>query len=290
MRKILRRFIEYWYDTSRFRSGAVRLALCIVMGVGGGAVAAEPVPQPVIAHMAAADVVLLGEVHDNPGHHARQAAAVMALRPKAVVWEMLTPQAAAGIDPAWLSQPDKLESALKWDETGWPPFAMYAPIFAAAPQARMYGANLPRGAARQASKDVVGYFGAEAGRYGLDQPLSDERQAEREAFQGAAHCDALPDAMLPVMVDLQRLRDALLARAVVTAMQETGGPVAVITGNGHARRDRGIAGYLASAAPGMKVYALGQSEAGQIEGVYDAVLDSPAVDRPDPCLAFRTQD
>ena len=42
-----------------------------------------------------ADVVLLGEVHDNPAHHAFQAEAVAYLAPRALVFEMLTPAQAA---------------------------------------------------------------------------------------------------------------------------------------------------------------------------------------------------
>ncbi|MEJ2019704.1 MAG: ChaN family lipoprotein, partial [Maritimibacter sp.] len=38
----------------------------------------------------AADVVVLGEQHDNPAHHLVQAEAVAELAPKALVFEMLT--------------------------------------------------------------------------------------------------------------------------------------------------------------------------------------------------------
>jgi uncharacterized iron-regulated protein len=90
------------------------------------------------------------------------------------------------------------------------------------------------------------------------------------------------------MVAVQRLRDAVLARAVVQAMAETGGPVAVITGNGHARRDWGVPAYLSRVAPEWEVFVLGQTEAGApLAGGFDAVLSAPAVDRPDPCAAFR---
>ena len=35
---------------------------------------------------AAQDVVILGEVHDNPAHHAEQAAQVAAIQPRALVF------------------------------------------------------------------------------------------------------------------------------------------------------------------------------------------------------------
>jgi hypothetical protein len=113
-------------------------------------------------------------------------------------------------------------------------------------------------------------------------------QAEREALQMAAHCDALPEEMLPGMVAVQRLRDAVLARAVIRALDETDGPVAVITGSGHARRDWGVPAALAEVAPDLDVWVLGQTEDGRpLEGGFDTVKSAPAVERPDPCVAFQ---
>lgn len=248
---------------------------------------ANELPGPDIPRMAAADVVILGEVHDNPMHHEEQANIVAKLKPAALVFEMLTPQQAAGITDANRTGEPALKAALEWEKSGWPDFSFYYPIFAAAPEARVYGAGLRRDAARAALKDgITAYFGAEASQFGLDRPLDAAQQDQRQAYQMIAHCDALPETMLPMMVDLQRLRDAFLARAVVTALEQTGGPVVVITGNGHARKDWGMAVYLDRARPGLDIFALGQSEDGQIEGVFDMVLDHPSIDRPDPCLAF----
>ena len=142
---------------------------------------------------------------------------------------------------------------------------------------------------RQAmSKGVAAAFGEGAGLFGLNDPLSPDQQAARDALQAAAHCDALPAEMLPAMVDIQRLRDATLARAARDAMQATGGPVAVITGNGHARKDWGMPALLALAAPELDIHVLGQTEDNApLAGEFDEVISSPAHPRPDPCLAFQ---
>ncbi|NSY39161.1 ChaN family lipoprotein [Leisingera sp. ANG59] len=237
-----------------------------------------------------ADVVILGEVHDNPVHHQRQAQLLMALKPKAVVWEMITSEQAESLDPASLDDAGQTAKMLNWARSGWPEFALYAPVFAAAKGARQYGALVPREQAAEAlEQGGAGYFGAGASaRFGLDQPLPEAEQAAREADQQANHCNAMPPEMLPVLVNFQRLRDATLAAAADRALADTGGPVAVITGNGHARMDRGLAVYLAKARPGAVIRSLGQSERGQISGQFDLVLDAPAAERPDPCLAFRT--
>lgn len=242
----------------------------------------------VIASAQPAQVLILGEVHDNPHHHLTQAAVLMALRPKAVVWEMLTEEQAARLTSDTLAKPADLAAILGWDASGWPEFSLYQPIFEATPQAQHYGAAVPREAARAAMETgIVAGFSGGAARFGLDQPLSPQEQAAREAEQLAAHCDAVPVEILPAMVDIQRLRDATLARVALAALAGTGGPVAVITGNGHARRDWGVPTYLQVAAPQVAVFSLGQMEAGQIEGSFDAVLDAPAVERPDPCAVFR---
>lgn len=241
-----------------------------------------------MARMTGADIVLLGEVHDNPAHHAAQADLVARIAPKAVVFEMLTAEQAARVTSDLIADPDALAAALNWADSGWPDFDLYHPIFAAARGALIRGAAVPRPAARQAMQDVAGAFGPEADRFGLTRPLNPDEQAEREALQFEAHCDALPKEMLPGMVDIQRLRDARLAQEAVRAFEATGGPVVIITGNGHARADWGVPRKLRMARSDLTLFTLGQTEDGQpLPGAFDAVLDAPRVDRPDPCLAFR---
>ena len=64
--------------------------------------------------------------------------------------------------------------------------------------------------------------------------------------------------------------------------------VVVITGNGHARRDRGIPAMLALAAPGLTIVSLGQMEGtAPPDAPFDLVIVTDAPERGDPCLAFR---
>ncbi|MCY3984827.1 MAG: ChaN family lipoprotein [Roseovarius sp.] len=249
------------------------------------------VPDEVLAKMQASDVVIAGEIHDNPVHHERQAEISAALQPSAIAYEMLTPgQARRAAAETGLGE-SRLRTALDWDGRGWPDFAMYFPIVAVAPEARIYGAQVPRDEARKAAiSGVASAFGDESVLYGLDIPLPPEQQIKREALQMAAHCNAISGDMLPKMVDVQRLRDAALARAVIRALDDTGGPVLVITGNGHARKDWGIPAVLERVRPGLTVFSLGQTEtehSAEFEARYDHVLVAPPVERKDPCAAFR---
>jgi len=172
------------------------------------------------------NVVVLGEVHDNRSHHANQALAVAGLLPKAIVFEMLTPDMAARM-PQDRSDSALVTAAIGWDGRGWPDFGWYHPILLAAFEAQIYGADIPLIDIRRAlSEGAAAVFGGDAAQYGLTLSLPAFDQADREAEQAAAHCGAMPPEALPAMVDVQRLRDAALARAVVQAMAETGGPVA----------------------------------------------------------------
>ncbi|MEY4697854.1 MAG: hypothetical protein RIT14_2282 [Pseudomonadota bacterium] len=234
------------------------------------------------------DVVVLGEVHDNPDHHAHQARAVAVVQPAALVFEMILPEQVRAL-PSDRGDGVAMARALDWAARGWPDFAMYHPIFSAAPRARIYGADVPQAAlVRAMEAGAAAAFGMGAARFGLTEPLPQPEQAARERALWAAHCFALPQEAMAGMVEAQRLRDAALARAVLRAMAETGGPVAVITGTEHARRDRGVPALLVRAAPEVTVLALGQIEGpAEADPPFDLWITTDAPEgRGDPCAAF----
>ena len=101
------------------------------------------------------DVVILGEVHDNPAHHIRQAEWITQLQPAAVVFEMLTPDQAIKITSDMLGKPNEIAAAVNWENSGWPEFAIYAPIFEVANQAALYGAGLDRNTAMAAAQQSL---------------------------------------------------------------------------------------------------------------------------------------
>lgn len=247
---------------------------------------AESTPPELAAE---ADVVFLGEQHDNPEHHRTQAQWTAALEPSALVFEMLTEAQASGLTDEIRADATRLEAALGWHASGWPDFSMYFPIFAAAPDAVIFGAAVPRDRLGDImEKDLTEVAEPEiTARYGLNLDLPADEQAARLELQRVAHCDALPEEFLPRMVEVQRLRDATIAEAARRALAETGGPVVVITGNGHAREDWGAPFLLRQAASDIAVFSLGQGEAGSVpEGGFTEVVDGPGVDRGDPCAAF----
>lgn len=243
----------------------------------------------ILAAAQSAQIILLGELHDNPGHHSRQAMMLEALEPAAIVFEMISAQQAARITPALAADPEQLALLLDWANSGWPDFAFYAPLFAFGVHVPIYGAHLDRAAVRVAfEQGAAAAFSGDALRFGLTTPLPLDEQSRREAQQMAAHCAALPEDILPGFVEAQRLRDAALADAALGALAVHGAPVVVITGNGHARRDWGIPALVARAAPAVSVFSLGQFEAPPMGDVpFDLWAVSDPVERPDPCAGFR---
>ena len=254
-----------------------------------GAAAASPVTQCAFDP----DVLMIGEVHDNPDHHATQAALLAASDPSAIIFEMVTAAEAQRITPALAGDPEALEAVLDWENSGWPAFEMYAPLFAFATDVPIYGAEVPRARARLAMEQgAAAVFGPDAEWFGLDEPLAHGEQVAREALQQDAHCNALPPELLPGFVEAQRLRDAEIAVRVLSALEAHGPPVFVIAGNGHLRTDWGAPALLSRAAPELRVCAIAQiewpfGEGGPFGLPYTEIEVTPVLNRPDPCAAFR---
>lgn len=257
------------------------------------------------AAVGAGRFVLLGETHDNPDHHALQARLLEAVlatgRRPALGFEMLDPEQQPAVD-ALLAGPDPtpaaLAAAVGWDRTGWPPFALYEPIFRVGLLARLpiVAANLPRAEARAVVHRGAGALPAPLrGLLEGAGPLTPEEAAVRREEMAASHCGHLPEPMLDPMVLSQRARDAHLAMALVAGA--TPGGAVLVTGGEHARRDRGVGEFLrvAGVAPGA-IVSVGLKEVdpeersapGELEPApYDWIVFTPGVDRGDPCEGMR---
>jgi len=263
------------------------LVLAMLLACAGAANAGA-VPVADLPAVAPADIVIIGEIHDNPTHHLTQAALVARWKPAAVVFEMLDPAQAKGADGVDRTDANAMAAALQWQGSGWPEYSFYHPIFAGLGDAKIYGAALDRATVRRAiGEGAAAVFGADAAQFGLATPLPPPEQAAREADQMAAHCNALPSEMLSGMVAAQRLRDAAFARTALIALTETGGPVVVITGSGHADKARGIPEALAIAAPNTTVFSIGQVEGDpDPDARFDRWIITEPTPRDDPCAGF----
>jgi uncharacterized iron-regulated protein len=263
--------------------------------------------EDVVARLARARYVLLGERHDNPDHHRVQAALLRALlaagRRPAVAFEMFTaddaPQlarqlAAAPRDAAGLAR------AVDWARSGWPDWAYYEPIAQAALDRGLpiVAANLAPATVRAIARGRPDALAPDfTTRYALDRPLPDGGQAALTAEIRDAHCGALPAERVESMVLAQRARDAMLADNLLATTRD--GAV-LIAGIGHVRVDRGVPAYLRAREPGAVIAAVAPLEvrddwtrpldyAASLDGTlpYDWVWFTPRMSDDDPCASFR---
>jgi uncharacterized iron-regulated protein len=263
-----------------------------------------------MAAAAGADLLLLGETHDNPDHHVLQARIVRQVtaagRRPALAFEMLPTTQQETVDAALARaprDPDVLGAALRWDESGWPDFVMYRPIFAAGLDAGLpiVAANLPRAVVKDLVTKGAGALDAPLReRLEREEPLAPEALASLREEMRESHCNELPDAMLEPLVLAQRAKDARMSRRMVEAGAGGRGAI-LVTGKGHARTDRGVPSYLAKDAPGQKVFSVGFFEAdpdkpepaayaqdyGTSQPPFDALVFTPGAEREDPCAGLR---
>ena len=268
-------------------------------------------PSALFGALAAARVVVLGEKHDNPDHHALQAQAIDALvargRKPAVVFEMIERGQQAALDAARTRAPgdvDAIAAALDWQRSGWPEWSLYRPVFASAVR---HGLPIVAGSLDRADVMEVARRGTQAlepsfvAQHKLAEPSSDApAEALREEMR-QAHCSMMPESMLDAMVLVQRARDAMLASQTHAALERASSAV-VIAGNGHARKDRGVPRYL-ERAWGVESVVLAllevQPDVQELAGLapddaggalpYDYVWLTPRATDEDPCAALRKQ-
>lgn len=197
----------------------------------------------------AADLLIFGEVHDQPDQQRQVADEVQRLaaagRLAAVVLEMAeVPHSTAALPhDATAAQ---VQQALQW--RGWP-WERYEAVAMNAVRAGVpvLGGNLPRERLRATMAEAS-----------LDDKLS---AATRERLAQAVregHCKLLPDAQVPGMVRIQIARDLSLANTAAQALRDArpDQTVLLLAGAQHASRDRGIPLHLGASVPSLPVHVV----------------------------------
>ena len=247
--------------------------------------------------------VLLGEVHDNAGHHRLRHGLLAALvrdgRRPAIAMEQFDREHQPALqrvqnEPA--PTPEVLKTAGRVDAQGWN-WSYYEPIVRLAldHRLRIFAANLSRADAfRVSTEGAAAVLGAATfSALQLDQPLPDAARLKLEQVIEEGHCGEAPRNILPGMVAAQRARDAIMAQTL-----QGQPPAVLIAGNGHVRRDFGVPHYLAQYPQGDDVRVVGFIEVDAAKLVptdyvtagapeYDYVIFTPRTPRPDPCKTLR---
>ncbi|MBC7951924.1 MAG: ChaN family lipoprotein [Rhodospirillaceae bacterium] len=254
----------------------------------------------------AADAVLLGETHDNPDHHVLQAWMLRRVlesgkRPL-VAFEMFDSSQQERLDKYLTENPldaAGLGPAVAWEKTGWPAWSNYRPIAEAAllGGSTLATANLAKADLRRIAK---GDIPETLSQLGLDTPLAPAVQQAMEQEIAAGHCGMLPTPLVPGMVQVQRARDAIMARAVADGLVARGSAV-LIAGAGHTRSDRGVPAQLAAIAPAKRSLAIAFLEVREDKAdpatygelfdtnsvPFDAVWFTPRAEREDQCEGLK---
>lgn len=254
-----------------------------------------------LARINAANVLLLGEIHDNPQHHELQqkllnARITSGARP-AVLMEQLNAENQPALDQALagsnrdevLSSVTKLIKFSDWQ--------FYRPflVIAVDNQLPVIAANI----SNQQLQPVIwnGFAAYDAGdlkRLAVEQVWSESRDKYLVRNMGGAHCGKLKDELRAGLSRSQRLRDALMADS---AMSSIGRGIVGIVGSSHARRDIGLPLYFAARAPLARIFSIGfvevhprktdpttyEVDSATGEAPFDVIWFTPRVDRPDPC-------
>lgn len=247
---------------------------------------------------ARAEVLLLGETHDNPEHHRLQRRMLSASGDgtgrRALLMEQFDVDQQPAIDLAVKNGTETGALLRGWDGT------QYRELLAEAQGTGMplRAANLPRASLRPVVREGFSSIAAEEiERLGLNATWDKTRENFMSRVIEASHCGKVPPQLRDGLVRAQRLRDATLADAALGNIERG---VVFILGRGHARRDVGVPRYIDTRRPGTRMLSIGLVEvsAGKTEPTqyetervgngppYDILWFTPRAERPDPCLNF----
>ncbi len=258
-----------------------------------------------LARINTADVLLLGETHDNPQHHELQqkllkariaSGARPALMP-ALMMEQLDIESQPALDRALAgsNRDEVLNSVTKLIK--FADWQFYRPLLAIAIDNKLpvIAANIPS----QRLQPVIwngfaAYDAEELKRLDVEQVWSESRQKYLVTHMGGAHCGQLRDELRAGLSRSQRLRDALMVDSAVSSI---GRGVVGIIGSSHARRDIGLPIYFAARVPAARIFSIGfvevspgrtdpgtyEADSATGDAPYDVIWFTPRVARTDPC-------
>lgn len=240
-------------------------------------------PEQLLARLAAAPQVLVGEQHDNPDHHALQLWLLRAMthqRPQgSLLLEMLTSEQQARIDALEGQEPlpAELPEVIAW-QAGWE-WPMYGPIVEEALRQPypLRAADLSPARMREIYRQAPPLIGqrstAPAVRAALLAQVRD------------SHCAMLPDSQLPAMLAVQQQRDRYMAEQVLAAPQ----PSLLFAGSYHVRKDLGVPLHLADLGATGQTLVLMLAEVGEevTPQSADYVWYTTALPEQDYCAALR---
>ena len=264
------------------------LALAEILDLASG----KEISEPVLAErLRSADIVLLGELHDNPLHHQARAGFIprFANGKTTIVAEHL----ATGRRVTSTGQAGSDLEAAGFNSNGWG-WPLHQPLFESVLGGgyALIGGNLPAGFSRELVAQGQSAMALPMAKSYEQSPLSDPARAQLEQDLVDGHCGKLPEKYLAPMKLVQRATDISMATALLAHR-----PAVLVAGNGHVRRDYGVPQILFALEPSLKISSIGFYENGtdraelikSLAGRYDFVWLTDKAQRDDPCEDFKLQ-
>jgi len=201
-------------------------------------------PKALLENLMRAEVVLIGEKHDNPDHHVleKRILSEFAEQPVEVVFEMLDDGQShllTKVRPE--DKGNNLKQNLHWNDKGWQ-WDAYGPLIelAVSNGHKLVAGNLSREQVKQIYKG-----GSEALK--ADKRLRSALQVDKGIKQTLLteiyeqHCKMMPREALNPMLSIQLARDARMASAIDNAEASH---VVLVAGAYHVRKDSAVPLHL----------------------------------------------
>ena len=236
-----------------------------------------------------ADIVLLGELHDNRLHHQLRGQLIAQFAD--AKWSIVSEHIPAPGKVVFRSDTKADLEAAGFDSQGWE-WPTHQSLYDAirAKDFSVVGGNLSKAEARQIFlQGVSGLPERMAQTYAQSRLNADaERALDRDLIEG--HCGQLPDKYLLRMRFAQRITDLSMTHVLLDNR-----PSVLVAGNGHVRKDYGVPQILSSVTPVLNVVSVGFLEQGSdpkdllqsVSGQYDFIWITERTDRKDPCENFK---
>ena len=254
-----------------------------------------------------ANVLLLGEVHDNPLHHdfqkkLLQVQLAAGSRPS-LLMEQFNSESQADLDHAMAdsNRDDAFSRAADLIKFG--DWQLYAPLLSIAVDYKLpvIAANIANAQLKPVMQQGFNAYDPEdLKRVAVETVWSGSRDNFLSQSMEGTHCGQITPQWRAGLVRGQRLRDALMVDAAVSSF---GRGIVVIVGRNHARRDIGLPLYFAARNPAARILSIGlvevvpgdvapekyATETATGEAPYDVIWFSPRLDRSgrfDPCAGY----
>jgi len=248
----------------------------------------DSTPSALAQAMQGHRVVLLGEVHDNATQHALRVAALRQLlatgaRP-AIAFEQFDRERQPDIDRARRDTDNLIAQAKGSSDWRWDSYRQFVAL-ALEYDLPIVAANLSRADAMRVAIDGwSAVFGAQEVQDLRLDALPAELWRKHQDAIAKGHCNLLSAGELAPLARAQMARDIVMAQSIRPYLERG---VVLLAGNGHVRRDIGVAFWL-SADTTRSAISIGMLErdddsAAEFGADFDAYVLTERAERSDPC-------